>query len=186
MTVIVLKLNMGSIGIVTVNLITTILCRGIFVAFVFLKIKLKPIFHGIQMSFIKEIIIYSSLVLLQMVATQINACADQLLLGMLVSSSSVIIAVYSVGTQIVQYFQSIGSAFNNILMPGVVKMVEENVDSDRLCDEMIRIGRIIFMVLVLIWGCFLVFGNQFVVLWAGNKNTQAYYVAIKSDFMGNE
>ena len=178
MTVIVLKLSMGSVGIVTVNLITTILCRGIFVAFVFLKIKIKPIFHGIQMSFIKEIIIYSSLILLQMVATQINACADQILLGMLVSSSSVIIAVYSVGTQIVQYFQSIGSAFNNILMPGVVKMVEGNVGSDRLCDEMIRIGRIIFMVLVLIWGCFLVFGNQFVVLWAGNKNTQAYYVAI--------
>ena len=178
MTFIVLKLGMGSIGIVAVNLITTVLCRGIFVFFVLFKIKLRPVFHGIQMGFIKEIILYSSLVLLQMVATQINASADQVLLGMLVSSSSVIIAVYSIGTQIVQYFQSIGSAFNNILMPGVVKMVEGKNGPDKLCGEMIRIGRMAFMVLILIWGCFLVFGRQFIVLWAGSKNAQAYYVAV--------
>ena len=177
MTVAVLRFNMGSVGIVTVNLITTVLCRGTFVFFVFFKIKLKPVFHGIQLGFIKEIVVYSSLILLQMIATQINACADQILLGMLVTSSSVIIAVYGVGTQIVQYFQSIGSAFNNVLMPGVVRMVEEDAGPDKLCNEMIRIGRIIFMVLGLIWGCFLVFGNQFVVLWAGSKNSQGYYVA---------
>lgn len=177
LTVAALKFNMGSVGIVAVNLITTVLCRGAFVLFVFLKIKLKPVFRGIQPGFIKEIVVYSSFILLQMIATQINACADQIMLGMLVTSSSVIIAVYGVGTQIVQYFQSIGSAFNNVLMPGVVGMVEDGAGPDRLCDEMIRIGRIIFLVLGLIWGCFLVFGDQFVVLWAGNENSQGYYVA---------
>ena len=56
-----------------------------------------------------------------MVATQINGYADQVLLGMLVSSSAAIIGIYGVGAQLVQYFQSIGQAIGGVLMPGCCK-----------------------------------------------------------------
>mgnify|MGYP005782090251 CR=1 FL=1 len=177
-TYFVLRRGLGSIGIVTVNLIMTILCRGFFVLFVFIKIKLYPMLKGIKISFIKEVVTYSSLILLQMLATQINSSVDQVLIGALVNSSSVIIAVYGVGTQIVQYFQSMGSAFNGILMPGIVKMIEKRPSAKEITDEMIRISRIILMVLALIWGVFLIIGKEFIILWAGNSNSSAYYVAI--------
>ena len=41
---------------------------------------------------------------------------------------------------------------------------------------MIRIGRIIFMALSVIYVGFIVCGREFIVLWAGNDNTNAYYV----------
>ena len=173
-----LKCGMGSIGIVSVNLLMTVLCRGFFVFYVLLKIKLLPKFKGIELGFVKEVITYSSLILLQMVVTQINATVDQVLIGALVQSSAVILAVYSVGTQLTQYFQSIGTAFTGVLMPGIVRMVEGGASPQKLTEEMIRIGRIILMVLGVIWGGFLVCGKQFIHLWAGSENSEAYIVAV--------
>ncbi|SFB66299.1 oligosaccharide flippase family protein [Ruminococcus albus] len=173
-----LKAGMGSIGIVSVNLIMTVLCRIYYVLYVLCVIKLVPTLKGIELSFVKEIIIYSSLILLQMIATQINATVDQILIGALVTGSSVILAVYGVGTQIVQYFQTFGSAFTGVLMPGIVKMVENKASAKQLTDEMIRIGRIILIVLALIWSVFLVNGKEFIKLWAGQENINGYYVAI--------
>lgn len=129
------------------------------------------------MSFVKEIVAYSSLILLQMIATQLNSTVDQILIGSLVNSSAIILAVYGIGTQIVQYFQSIGSAFTGVLMPGVVKLVEKNGSSCEITDEMVRIGRIIFMILSLIWVAFLINGKEFIELWVGRNNSQAYIVA---------
>ena len=63
-------------------------------------------------------------------------------------------------------------------MPGIVSMVERKATPKELSDEMVRIGRIIFMVLMLIWAGFLVNGQQFVVLWAGAENKDAYLVAL--------
>ncbi len=178
LTVVVLNMGMGSVGIMVTNLIMTIVYRGACVLFVLFKLKLKPLFNNMRLSFVKEVFLYSSWILLQMIATQINASAGQVMLGMLVNSAVAIIAIYSIGTQIVQYFQSIGSAFTDVLMPGVVRIVEKGASPEQLCNEMTRIGRIILMVLMLIWSCFLVFGKQFVILWAGELNESAYIVAL--------
>lgn len=178
LTYLALKYGMGSVGIVSVNLVMTILFRGYFAYFVINRIQLHPIFKGIQSSFVKEIIAYSAFILIQMVATQLNATVDQILIGSLVSSSSVILAIYGVGTQVVQYYQSIGSAFNGVLMPGIVKMVENGGTSDDLIKEMIRVSRIIFMVLGMIWGVFLINGKEFIILWAGIENKDAYLVSL--------
>ena len=178
LTYIALKMNMGSIGIVAVNLAMTVLCRLYFVVYVVFKIKLAPMFSGISVPFVKEIVVYSSWILLQMIATQLNSSVDQILIGSIVRDSAVILAVYGVGTQIVQYFQSIGSAFTGILMPGVVKMVECNATGEQLTEEMIKIGRIIFMFLMIIFIGFAVCGKNFVVLWAGAENEQAYVVTL--------
>lgn len=178
LTIIVLKLGMGSIGIVCINLLMTIVCRIFFVIYTLMKLKLKPLFQGIDIDFIKEVTVYSLLILLQMIATQINNTVDQIMIGALVIESSVILAVYGVGTQIVSYFQSMGMAFTGVLMPGIVNLVQKNYSEKAVLNEMIRVGRIIFMVLVFIWGGFWVNGQNFVILWAGLANKDAFYVAI--------
>lgn len=178
LTVVMLKGGFGSVGIVMVNLLMTVVCRGFFIIYVLFRLKLRPKFKGIDISFVKEIILYSSMILIQMIATQLNATVDQILIGSLVASSAAILAVYSVGTQVTQYFQSMGTAFTGVLMPGIVKMVESGVDSKTLTDEMIRIGRIILIVLGLIWGGFLACGQQFITLWVGADNSNAYFVAV--------
>lgn len=177
-TSLALIFGLRSIGIVLVNLITTVACKFFYIWYVLFVIKLKPKFRNIDKGLILDIVQYSSLILLQMIATQLNASIDQVLIGSLVDSSSVILGIYGVGTQIVQYFQQIGTAFTGVLMPGIVKLVEEKNSSQVITDEMIRIGRIILIVLMLIWSGFVVEGKQFIELWAGIDNSQAYYVTL--------
>ncbi|MBR6737915.1 MAG: polysaccharide biosynthesis C-terminal domain-containing protein [Clostridia bacterium] len=177
-TYVALELGMQSLGIVIVHLILTVVTRGIFALYVFFKIKLRPKFKNINFGFIKEVFAYTSLVLLQMIATQINSMVGQILLGILVPTATVIIAIYGIGTQVVQYFQNIGSAFNGILMPGVVKMVESDATPSRIQNEMVRIGRIKLIILSIILVGFIIYGKQFINLWAGNESEPAYYVAI--------
>lgn len=172
-----LKAGMGSMGLVYVQLLTTILCRGFFILYVNYRIKLKPTFEKLEGSFIKEIVLYSSLIFLQMIATHLNTSVGQILIGAIVVSSAVFLGIYSVGVELAQYFQSIGSAFTSVLMPGLVKLVESGASAKALCDEMVRIGRIIFMVLACILVTFLVCGQDFVILWAKRENLQAWVVA---------
>jgi O-antigen/teichoic acid export membrane protein len=56
-TYILLKLGMGSMGIVCVNFVLTLLGRGCFVVYAFVKIKIIPLFKGLSFVFVKEIIV---------------------------------------------------------------------------------------------------------------------------------
>lgn len=173
-----LSLGYRSIVVVTINLITTLLGRLTAALFVFVKLRYKPIFRGIHKKFVIEIVGYSGWIMLQMTATQINAFADQVLLGIFVPGASVIIGVYAVGSQVVQYFQSIGGSVSGVLMPGVVTLVEQKATPADLEKEMVKIGRLSMIILSTIFGGFLVFGKQFIILWAGDSYEYGYYVAL--------
>lgn len=175
-TAVALSLGYKSIAIVTINLVLTLILRSCFGVYIFCKLKLYPMLQGVTKSFIMGIIGYSTWILVQMIATQINAFADQILLGIFIPGATALIAIYGVGVQIVQYFQSIGTAFSGVLMPGVVAMVEKGATPYALQMEMIRIGRIILIVLLAILGGFLLYGQQFISLWAGPDYVQSYYV----------
>ncbi len=177
-SMIALKLGMRSLGVVMVYVITNLLTRGAYTAYVLLKLHLKPKFKNPDFGFVKETVSYSAFVFLQMVAAQINAMTDSVLLGILAKGSSVIIAVYGAGAQIVQYFKTVGGHFNGVLMAGVVRLVESGANAKALQDEMVRIGRIVFMMLGMVFTVFVVNGTDFMVLWAGENYRQGYLVAV--------
>lgn len=178
LTYVAVYLGMGSVGIVLVILLLNIITRGLYALYVLFKLKVKPLFKNVKFSFVKEIIIYSSYIFLQMIAIQFNSMVGQVLLGILVPASAVIIGVYGIGMQIIQYFQSIGAAFNNVLTPGVVKMVEGNSSTESLQNEMIKVGRLLFMTLSIIFLCFMIYGKQFITVWVGDENLPAFYVTV--------
>lgn len=175
---IALKLGMRSLGVVMVYFITNILTRGAYTFYVLFKLKLRPKFKNPDFSLIKETVSYSSFVLLQMIATQINSMTDTVLLGIMAKGSSAIIAVYGAGAQIVQYFKTVGGHFSGVLMAGVVRLVESGANAKALQNEMVRIGRIVFMMLGMVFSVFVVFGEHFMVLWAGEDYRQGYIVAV--------
>lgn len=172
-----LKLGFGSIGVVAVDLALTVCLRLFFVLYVTKRLKLRPIYKKLDFGFIKEFFSFSSFVFLQQLAMQINGLADQVLFGIFVKGASIVIAVYAVGVQLVTYFQHIGGSVNSVLLPGVVRLVEKGASSDDLLREMIRVGRMLFMMLSLVWVVFLLNGKTFVILWMGAESADGYYVA---------
>ena len=177
-SIVVLKFGGRAIAILTINLLMTVLFSLLAVVYNIKYIKVKPIAKQVDLSFIKEVFSFSFIVFVQMIATQLNAMVDQVLMGIMLTSSAVIIGIYAIGAQFGTYLQSFASSVNGLLMPGVVKMVEQKESPVYIEKEMIRIGRVVFMLLSLIYCIFVVFGNDFVKLWAGEENSQAYYVGV--------
>lgn len=175
---IVLYMGFKGTGVLCVNLCCTIIYSFVAIHYVHFHIKILPTFKNFDWLLVKEIVGYSTIILVQMIATQLNSMVDQILIGIFIKSSATILAVYAVGAQIVQYYQSIAGGINGILMPGVVKLVENNATTVNIQREMERIGRLLFIVLGVVWSVFLVNGKEFIYLWAGAVNGEAYYVAI--------
>ena len=176
--VFLMKMGVKSVGVVTVNLIVTAATRLFYICYVFFKLKLYPSFKKIDTSFVKGVFSYSTFVLIQLIAQQLNSMSDQIILGIFAPSAAILIGIYGVGSQIVQYYKTIGSQFNSVLMAGTVRMIEGGADSKTVQNEMVRIGRVIFMVLGMIYCVFAVFGRDFVALWAGKDNIDGYFVAL--------
>lgn len=172
-----LLLGMGSLGVVIVQFVVNIVQRAIYVLYVLFKLKISPRFKNISFAFVKEVAAYSSFILLQLIASQINAMSDQILLGIFAKGAAVIIGIYGIGAQILQYFKTVGSHFTSVLMPGLVRLVESGAKREDYEKEMVRVSRIVFMALAAVYAVFLVFGQDFVRLWAGEENAAAYFVA---------
>lgn len=171
-----LLMGLGSFGIVVSNLVITIGYGAVVVAYVVKRLQLTPSFRGFDLSFVREIFGYTAFVFVQMVATQINSMAGQIILGMM--ASSVILGIYAVGTQINQYYQIIAGGVNGVTMPGIVALVSKGATNRQIEDEMTKVTRISLLVMGIILGGFIAVGDEFVVLWAGAENTDAYYVAL--------
>lgn len=176
--VIALHCGMKSLGVTILHLFVTIISRGFVVIVVLVKMKLLPTLKNVKISQIKEIVTYSGFIFLQMLATQINNMADQILIGMFAASSAFVLAIYGVGSQINHYFNTFGRVINDVTMPGVVKLVENGATKDILTNEMVRIGRLNLTFTGFIWVVFLLVGKQFTTLWAGEINQYSYYVAV--------
>ena len=72
---------------------------------------------------------------------------------------------------------TLSSALNGLFLPKVTRLSHKG-DAAALTDLMIRVGRIQLYIISLIFFGFLIFGQSFLHLWAGDKFTDTYYVVL--------
>ena len=130
----------------------------------------------IDKSVIKSIISLSITVLFASVADQVFWKADQLILGKMFNT--VLVAIYSVGSQIYMIYLQFGTQVANVFYPRVSALYAEKNGGKKVSDLFIRVGRITLFILLLILSGFIIFGKEFLQLWVGNGYEEAYYVAI--------
>ncbi len=101
---------------------------------------------------------------------------DKFLLGRF--SGIAAVAIYGVGEQINSMYLQFSSSISNVFIPKVNRIVAESNDNKKLTDLFTMVGRIQFIVLVLILTGFCFFGQSFIKLWVGEGYESAYYVAM--------
>ena len=173
-----LRLGWGSYGIVLMHTSLTLVARIISILYVLFVIRIKPSFRNFEKKFIREVFNYSLLVFLLMITTQINNTLDNILLVSFVPDSAVLLSIYSVALQFTYYYNSAGDALTGVLMPGVVRFVENGASPKELMKEMVRIGRFVLVFSAFIWIEFLVCGKEFIILWVGENYLDVYYIAL--------
>ena len=171
-------LTMGykSVAMVLVTTVLNIIFLIINVWYCFVKLKIKIKFDKFDWHIIKDIGSYSFFIFINIIIDRIYWSTDQLILGMI--SSTTVVAIYSVASQLTMYYMNFSTAMSSVFLPKITKMVSLNATSNELSNLFIKIGRLQYILMAFILSGFVLFGKQFILLWAGSAYDDSYYIAL--------
>lgn len=124
----------------------------------------------------KQLNLYLGLVLFSIAIEQLTLNSGQMILGAI--NGTVAVAIYVIAVQFVKIFQQFATSINNVTFPGFSMLVVEGASNERLLQQMVRISRIQLIVLSFILSGFVIFGENFIVIWAGQDFRPAYLMTV--------
>lgn len=173
-----LFLGYGSIGMVVVTTIVSLVVDIVNVIYCVIKLKMKFSLRKPEWALLKEIAVFSIFIAINEVINQINWQTDKIVLGKIINGSAV--AIYAVASTINSMYISFSTAISSVFTPTVHRIVEKNEPdtNQQLTNLFIKVGRIQFFVIMLILTGFIFFGQYFISVWAGPEFLTSYYVAL--------
>lgn len=180
LSIALLYLGYGSIGMVIVTTAISIIIDTINVLYCILKLKMRFSFKNPNLKLLKEIAIFSLFIAINQIIDQINWQTDKIILGKMTTST--VVAIYAVASTINSMYLNFSTAISNVYVPRVNRIVasstNEEETNDKLTDLMIKVGRLQFFVMMLILTGFIFFGKYFIYRWAGENYGDAYYITL--------
>ena len=173
---IALYFGFGSIGLSIVTTIIQFMMLPLNAVYCFRILKIRPQFHGLPIRLIKELMQFSAFIFLGSVVDMMFWATDKVILGMLASTS--VVAVYNIGSTFNGMMTNISTAFSGVLTPKVTVMITKDASPEQLTELFIRVGRLQYLIIALALSGFIVFGREFILLWAGPDYGEAYYIAL--------
>lgn len=174
-----LLMGYGSVAVVGVTTGITV-CKLLFnIWFCIRRLHVKFIFRNLDFGLLKEIAGFSFFLFLNMIIDQINWAVDKFILGRV--AGTVTVAVYGLGAQINSLYIQFSTAISSVFSPRVNRIVAENGKDMRLqLSELFqKVGRIQFMVLLLIETGFVFFGKYFITnIFATSDYEDSYLVTL--------
>lgn len=142
----------------------------------FFRIHVKVKFGKIRFGFLKEISTYSFWIFLEAIMNTIFWSTGQFVLGMYVGATTV--AIYAVAIQLKNIYLSFSTAISGVFLPKITSMVSKHTSDKEISDLFIKTGRIQYVVMITILAGFILFGRQFVRLWAGDNYEESYFITL--------
>lgn len=133
-------------------------------------------FKHFHWGFLKEVAIYSFWIFLNAIMDRVYWSTGQFVLGAMVGT--VAVAVFAIAIQLEGMYMQFSTAISSVFLPKVTAMVATNRSRKEISDLFIRTGRIQYIVLSYILSGFIIFGRQFIELWAGAGYSDAYIISL--------
>lgn len=176
-----LLMGYGSVGMVASTVVISLIVDTVNIGFCIFKLKTRFRFHNLPGAVFKELAIYSGFIAINMIVDQINLNIDKILLGRFCGTESV--AVYSAGYTLYNYYHLFSTSISNVFTPRIHYIwsnmeTTEKEKNRKLSMLFAEVGRIQFIILWLVCSGLILFGRQFIRLWAGNGYENAYYVVL--------
>lgn len=133
-------------------------------------------FKHFHWGFLKEVAIYSFWIFLNAIMDRVYWSTGQFVLGAMVGTAAV--AVFAIAIQLEGMYMQFSTAISSVFLPKVTAMVATNRSRKEISDLFIRTGRIQYIVLSYILSGFIIFGRQFIELWAGAGYSDAYIISL--------
>ena len=140
------------------------------------KIHIKIRYGKFNWPFIKEISVYSFWIFLNAIMDKIYWGTGQFVLGAV--SGTVAVAVFSVAILLENMYMTFSTSISSVLLPKVTSMVAHDKSDREISDLFIRTGRIQCIVMAFVLSGFIIFGQPFINLWAGNGYHDSYLITV--------
>lgn len=141
-----------------------------------LNIQIYFRFKHFHWGFLKEVAIYSFWIFLNAIMDRVYWSTGQFVLGAMIGTAAV--AVFAIAIQLEGMYMQFSTAISSVFLPKVTAMVATNRSRKEISDLFIRTGRIQYIVLAYILSGFIIFGRQFIELWAGAGYSDAYIISL--------
>lgn len=172
----ILLLGYGSIGMVFITVIVNIAAELVYFIYVKRKLEFKAKFNEFDFSILKELIIFSSFIFINMIIDQINWNVDKIILGRVHGTVSV--AVYSLAATLNSQYLSLSTAVSGVFTTKVHLLANEEEADKKLTKLFIKVGRIQLMLIGLFLFGFVFFGKPFMEWWGGIDYIDSYYILL--------
>ena len=140
------------------------------------KLHIKIWFRKFRWGFLKEVSVYSFWIFLSVIMDRIYWNTGQFVLA--VYDNTATVAVFAVAIQLSIMYMSFSTSISGVFLPKVTGMVTCNDNRKEISSLFIRTGRIQYIVMAFILSGFVVFGHDFIRLWAGEAYEDAYFMAL--------
>ena len=173
--VIALSMGMGVYALVLINGAVALGTNLLFFIVFKRKSRLNINYRYFDKVEMKSLLSFSIWVFLITMAQRFRLTFMPSLLGML--SNSTEISIFSLGHSIEGMIWTLSMALNGLFLPMVTRLSHKG-DSAAITDLMIRVGRIQFYIISLLFFGFLLLGQDFLRLWVGEQFHNTYYVVL--------
>lgn len=177
LTLPVLIMGYGSIGMVLITTIINIIIIVWNIYWCLKKLKMEFSFKNFDQGVFKEISVFSSFIFLNMVTDQINWNVDKFIVGRY--KGAIAVSIYGIAAQINTYYMGLSTTISNLFIPRVNRLVADKNSKDSDVDYLfVKVGRLQFILMSCILIGIYIFGQQFIILWAGKNYSTAYPILL--------
>ena len=142
----------------------------------YFKLKVKIKLHYFDKELFTSITAFAFFIFLNMIMDKIYWQTDNMILAAVASTSAV--AVYGISSMLTRYYLNFSSNIASMFLPKITKISSQTDDMEELNGIFLKIGRIQYIIIMLILTGFIIFGKEFIILWVGTEFTNAYYFAL--------
>ena len=171
-----LLMGLGSISLVVVTLVLSAVTDLLSMRYCFKKLGMRMTFGHFDFGLLREMAGFSFFIFLNMIIDQINWTVDTTLLGII--SGTTATAIYGVGSQVHRYYMTLSTSISGVFVPQINRIVAQGDGNGELTRLFTRVGRIQFMLLMLVLTGFIFVGEPFIEAWGGGEYEGAYPIAL--------
>ena len=176
LTLPVLWWGKGSVGVVAVTLLLTVLRMGINAWYCFKKLHMRINLRYHEKSIFVGLLGFTFFIFLSDMVDQLNTNVDKFLLGRMIGTVSV--AIYSVGFTLAHYYTIVSWIIPEMFIPEANRLAIEEQNDHKLTKLFTKIGRYNNYICLLVLTGFVLIGQEFIQLWVGEGYENAYYVCV--------
>ena len=164
---------------VAIAVVQTMLNIGLIIArcyYCFVKLKIRIKFHYFDKQLFNDIKNLALSVFIVVLIDQVFFKTNQIILG--IFSGTATVAVYSISSLIYMNYMALSTAISGVYLPHITEIVVKNEPVKKLSDLFIQIGRCQYYLLALVASGFIIFGKDFINIWAGRDFEEAYWITL--------